>query len=80
MSDITGGPAFPTMSMNEAMVDKHGVITRFQQPGLTVLDYFAGQIISAMVNETGMTLDTFADEAYNLAAKMVEARKKYGIQ
>lgn len=47
---------------------------------LTVLDYFAGQIVCAMIDETGLTLDTFADEAYRLALKMMQAREKYAKQ
>lgn len=66
---MTGGPAFPC----EWSKVHH-------TPGMTLLDWFAGQIVRAMVNETGMLMDEFADEAYRLAAKMIEARKKYGIQ
>ena len=66
----TGGPAYPVPGLQE----------NSDYDGMTLLDWFAGQIIRGMINETGMLMDEFADEAYRLAAKMIEARKKHGTQ
>lgn len=39
-------------------------------------DYFAAKAMAALVTETGLMLDDFAEHAYNLADKMMECRDK----
>lgn len=39
-------------------------------------DYFAAKAMAALITETGLMLDDFAGEAYNIADKMMEAREK----
>ena len=39
-------------------------------------DYFAAKAMACLINETGLILDTFADDAYEIADKMMVARDK----
>jgi hypothetical protein len=39
-------------------------------------DYFAAKAMAALISETGLMLDDFAGEAYEIADKMMEARDK----
>ena len=39
-------------------------------------DYFAAKAMQSLITETGLILDTFADEAYEIADKMMVARDK----
>ena len=57
--DPTGGPAFPSDGPWDRAPNA--------KPGMTLLDYFAGQI---------MPLCGSADTAYRDAAEMIAARKK----
>lgn len=44
--------------------------------GMDLRDYFAAKVMQALVSETGLILDTFADDAYEIADKMMVARDK----
>jgi hypothetical protein len=39
-------------------------------------DYFAAKAMAALITETGLMLDDFAGEAYEIADKMMVARDK----
>jgi hypothetical protein len=39
-------------------------------------DYFAAKAMAALISETGLMLDDFAGEAYEIADKMMIARDK----
>ncbi len=39
-------------------------------------DYFAAKAMAALISETGLMLDDFAGEAYDIADKMMIARDK----
>lgn len=39
-------------------------------------DYFAAKAMASLITETGLILDTFADDAYEIADKMMVARDK----
>ena len=39
-------------------------------------DYFAAKAMAALITETGLMLDDFAGEAYDIADKMMVARDK----
>lgn len=39
-------------------------------------DYFAAKAMASLITETGLILDSFADEAYDIADKMMVARDK----
>ena len=39
-------------------------------------DYFAAKAMAALISETGLMLDDFAGEAYDIADNMMEARDK----
>jgi hypothetical protein len=39
-------------------------------------DYFAAKAMACLITETGLILDTFADDAYEIADKMMIARDK----
>jgi hypothetical protein len=39
-------------------------------------DYFAAKAMAALITETGLMLDDFADQAYEIADKMMESRDK----
>lgn len=39
-------------------------------------DYFAAKAMACLITETGLILDTFADDAYDIADKMMIARDK----
>jgi len=49
--------------------------------GMTLLDYFAAKAMQALITETGISIGDWADDAYAMAYKMMEARgdarKKY---
>jgi len=44
--------------------------------GMDLRDYFAAKVMQALVSETGLILDTFADDSYEIADKMMVARDK----
>lgn len=71
MSDETGGPAFPAEMLTE----------RF--PGMTLLDYFAGQALAGMSansemldNVTQTSTAAIARWSYDIAAAMLAERTK----
>lgn len=39
-------------------------------------DYFAAKAMAALITETGLMLDDFTDQAYEIADKMLESRDK----
>ena len=39
-------------------------------------DYFAAKAMACLITETGLILDTFPDDAYEIADKMMVARDK----
>ena len=39
-------------------------------------DYFAAKAMAALITETGLMLDDFTDQAYEIADKMMESRDK----
>ena len=39
-------------------------------------DYFAAKAMAALITETGLILDDFTDQAYEIADKMLESRDK----
>jgi hypothetical protein len=39
-------------------------------------DYFAAKAMACLITETGLILDTFPDDAYEIADKMMIARDK----
>lgn len=71
----TGGPAFPQDELDD--IGEQTIL----HPGLTMLDWFAGQ---ALISFTGATLsfaekDT-ATKAYELAAAMVDEKRRREAQ
>lgn len=64
-------PAFPSEFGSEG---GHPV------PGMTLLDYFAGQVITGLVTQANFNrakFDMLATDAYNIAGYMLEERKKH---
>lgn len=59
-------PAFPTKER------RYGEFWYFN-PGMTLLDYFAGQVISNL----NCPAEEAIENAYVVAAAMIEERKKY---
>jgi hypothetical protein len=79
MSDKnTGGPAFPMPSGMEPKVD----ITTHYNEGMTLLDYFAGQALPAVITymkfyDCGQS--GIAKTAYDQAQAMLAERKRRGL-
>ena len=75
MKDKTGGSAYPTP--NTQCADGH---IHYGDPGMTLLDYFAGQVIQGMC-ASAPCLEwsdaKLAEEAYNIAAEMIRTRRRY---
>lgn len=46
-------------------------------PGMTLLDYFAGQIVSQLVATDYLTYEQAITDSYEIAYKLLEERKKY---
>lgn len=64
----SGGPAFPALEYSGAF-----------QAGMTLRDYFAGQVVAQMIHLTvnhdgGWTPESAATAAYQLADAMIAAR------
>ena len=78
MSADTGGAAFPTQDINGA----NGEVVQFGSPGMTLLDYFAGQALAGMCvndgdsNFDGWNADGIARHAYRIAAAMLTERAR----
>ena len=49
---------------------------KYIDAGMDLRDYFAAKVMQSLVSETGLILDTFADDAYEIADKMMVARDK----
>lgn len=47
-----------------------------ERNGMDLRDYFAAKVMQSLVSETGLILDTFPDDAYEIADKMMVARDK----
>lgn len=66
-----GGPAFPTNGLNEPYEKRH------PRPGMTLLDYFAGQaLVGALASDRPAQLcpDEIARDAYAHAQEMMKLR------
>ena len=63
-----GGPAFPTM-MAKAGGD---------EVGMTLRDWFAGQVLAGLVNGRRENVHLFASEAYSIADALLAQRAKKG--
>ena len=67
--DKTGGPAFP---QKEPLTDDH--------PGMTLRDWFAGQVLSGIIGNVrggeSVVPDESARIAYRLADAMIQERNK----
>ena len=76
----TGGPAFP--SLKTTVNKSPGVYTSEVEPGMTLRDYFAAQVIQGMYansnnfNSTLNTVDYKAKMAYDMADAMLKAREQ----
>ncbi len=76
MSFKDGGAAFP-----RAAQFKEGEAENYtDEAGMTLRDYFAGQVIAASSHEygngTGGTFHDLAIDAYNIADEMIKQRNK----
>ena len=76
MSDITGGPAFPTDSEGQ-----NGPNT-YHFEGMSLRDYFAAKVMQALLSSCDLTkhgytteLDRRAAQSYMMADAMLKARK-----
>ena len=75
MTKDNGGPAFPHES---SVCSDHGIFPEIE-PGMTLRDYFAAQVIAGVLAH-GIPTDAsdrqfVADHAYLFADAMLEARK-----
>ena len=79
MSKNAGGPAFP-----ETMFDvqtRHGDAIRESRPGMTLRDWFAGQVLAGLMADEGMNHCRWAEYAkcsYDAADAMLAEREKGG--
>ena len=66
-----GGPAYPATEKNE--------LRNYGTPGMSLRDYFAGQAMQAMLSSSNcpklVDEKKLADQAYETADAMLEARK-----
>lgn len=73
----SGGSAFPSTVMDRDSTGEH--VPRFQDPGMTLRDYFAGQALAGMNLIIGRDLgghaDVVAETAYSYADAMLRARE-----
>ena len=67
----TGGPAFPMPSGPEPRVN---TATHYNE-GMTLRDYFAGQVLPIIYAGDMRRLETGAREAYEMADAMLKARE-----
>jgi hypothetical protein len=77
MSTINdGGPAFPTTWWDRDSVGE--TVPRESFPGMSLLDYFAGQVMNGMwSNDFGVgTLQEAAARAYDQAEAMLAERER----
>ena len=70
----TGGPAFPGLHPSKEC--------RYQDAGMTLRDYFAGQVAAGAMSEywnadsnVHVSWECIAKQAYGIADAMLEARK-----
>jgi hypothetical protein len=73
-----GGPAFPAQPIYQ---HPHGATGMSSQEGMTLRDWFAGQVINGIVGGSlGSKMAVYADEAarlaYSYADAMLEERSK----
>jgi len=60
------------------IADEYAYPTGFKDfEGMTMLDYFAAKAMQALITETGISVGNWADDAYEMAWKMMQSRKKY---
>ena len=78
-STETGGPAFPMPTGAEPRVD----VTTHYNEGMTLLDYFAGQALAAVIGDHQkdkyITFEMTAIDAYAYAQAMLAERKRRGL-
>ena len=72
MTDKTGGPAFPGLHPSQEC--------RFNDPGMTLRDYFAATAIQGICaskqNKLFQDMETLARGAYVIADAMLKAREQ----
>jgi hypothetical protein len=79
-NDKTGGPAYPHNLVERTLDEKGNVIGggSFSEQGMTLRDWFAGQMMAAMATplygKDGIHRMT-AEACYRFADAMIEARK-----
>ena len=67
----TGGPAFPALPISREL---NGELV-YQAEGITIRDYFAAKAMQALTQKGQRHLATIAQDAYDMADAMLEARK-----
>ena len=72
MEDITGGPAFPAgLRQHQGSYDK---TTDAKHPGMSLRDYFAGQVMAGFCVEDDAPLQQLDGES------VMDARRRYWIE
>ena len=77
MKDKTGGQAFPTQ---EGFSFKTGEAEQTEievKPGMTLLDYFAGKAMRAMLSKGEWDEEKLAGQSYIAAEAMLKEREKW---
>ena len=66
-----GGQAFPCLTPNDNNINYADYV-----PGMTLRDYFAGQIIGSLISVYADDMKTIARHAYKQADAMIEERER----
>lgn len=73
MSERDGGPAFPGGVNSRFTKIEEGEPT---QPGMTLRDYFAAQVMAGIAEAPGETCDGYIDQRVRVAYKIADAMLK----
>ena len=73
MADVKNPPAFPRAAFSNS-----GAYNNSEQDGMTLLDYFAGQVLPSISD--CYAPEYAAERAYNYAEAMLKERKKRNVK
>lgn len=73
-----GGPAYPTDTLSALGAALNNPAMTFKHPGMTLRDYFAGQVLNGLMSDGCDTdhLPELATVAYEMADAMLAERER----
>ena len=76
MKDTTGGYIYPRVIKNMVYNPETDKTIIEDHAGMTLRDYFAGQVIPSLIPDPQMSIKIQVEDAYRIADAMIKERNK----